>query len=1047
MDINALNELKEAARKSHISSSKLGEDYIVNYSESFTLYLKLQSAINLYISCFDKAEREEGLLKYELEGKANIKSPKDLLVNFFEYNILNFDPPLKIKRALDKNGNDVYGDIYFIETNTFEKLMQNLDTVIARLNTMQKSGSFDDQLKNLGYDSYWEFSFNLLKINKLSRKGLLNKYIESNNFFTAFNINENPIFDWLYKNFFEVNKDVISKDFILAAFIHKSDIGKILKVLDNIFSDSNLTNQGNFSKTYLSWALKEWFRYNHASDGKVIKDRMFNILYLEHHKALLDENNKIKKIIEFYNLDCDPDDVFVRDAVYNSISEQYSGTEIYIEKFEIIENIMISFLNENYENFVKNGDLDIENFFKSFIIYISNSMSDNDIFHSFNFGSLFHTTFQGLDDIKAYFKKMISINGANNLSHILSSKIYKDIYTNKEFLDIKNSSKNEELLDIPNSILNNNLKKNILLENKSSKGIYSFKDSMSVIESSIEDLKKRSFNFEKIISKDIINNFFDKLKDVLIRQLKQEDLFLQGKSTSCGMLDLIESNLKLRNPKTTTSYNLNENFYEDSYFRAFRPFHDEFFARYPSIFDYFTIFKDEADKFFSNNDINSIKASILKIVNFLNLKTSDNEIIGLSILKINNLNSEVHTSDGQNYYLMDIVNDIYKNDKKTTKKEYIQKIQNPLKLLHNFSNTPIFEKLIKSETLKKTHNINIFQLQNIAIPTLIDDEYSNTLGDLLNDKKIPTEYITDNIIKFFESSGDIRTSQDYDTAINYLIGDGSSESFRKAKFILGYVKNFKDISNWIDSAKPKDPAIFAPNLETEKFRFRVLKDFDPLHFSIGVETDCCQTIGGAGESAAIDSFINPYAGVLLLESKDSKGWQLAAQSYFHYAELEGGEKAIILDNIEAGKFRMLHKDNFYREAYATLGSYLSKSGFKVVGCGISYTEVISLNDFKKGSLKSDPRYFEIEEVGEESYTDFDNESFLDLTKPKFNFKQSENIIENEGELSKLSLNILSIYIEKYGSSIAKRILKISKLLEKNGFKKEAADTINIAIIK
>lgn len=71
---------------------------------------------------------------------------------------------------------------------------------------------------------------------------------------------------------------------------------------------------------------------------------------------------------------------------------------------------------------------------------------------------------------------------------------------------------------------------------------------------------------------------------------------------------------------------------------------------------------------------------------------------------------------------------------------------------------------------------------------------------------------------------------------------------------------------------------------------------DLHHFQIGIDTDCCQRIGGAGFEAAINSFINPLAGVVVLEVNHNNSWVLVAQSYFHYVP---EEEMIILDNIEA----------------------------------------------------------------------------------------------------------------------------------------------------
>lgn len=119
---------------------------------------------------------------------------------------------------------------------------------------------------------------------------------------------------------------------------------------------------------------------------------------------------------------------------------------------------------------------------------------------------------------------------------------------------------------------------------------------------------------------------------------------------------------------------------------------------------------------------------------------------------------------------------------------------------------------------------------------------------------------------------------------------------------LGFIKELN--MEYYDQAEIKNENLFKLNLTTKTFRFRALGNPDLHHFQVGIDTDCCQRIGGEGSEAAINSFINPLAGVVVLEVNHNNSWVLVAQSYFHYVP---EEEMIILDNIEA-----VPKSPFYK---------------------------------------------------------------------------------------------------------------------------------------
>jgi hypothetical protein len=326
-----------------------------------------------------------------------------------------------------------------------------------------------------------------------------------------------------------------------------------------------------------------------------------------------------------------------------------------------------------------------------------------------------------------------------------------------------------------------------------------------------------------------------------------------------------------------------------------------------------------------------------------------------------------------------------------------------------------FDKVEKNVKLINVQNFNQFvKLQNRKLElaqsihnSSIDDEY---ISKLFNNLKLDLEedYV-DNLLevlkfnknkeqniekikliegKFKQHNFDldidnlINLLNKYDQFIdqfnNYSLSP-TSEFVRIGKELgtyASYAEMYDAVIKYIDQAKPKDKNLFKLNLEFDDFEFKVLKDVDPLHFRIGIETDCCQRIGGAGEDAAVDSFINPWAGVLALY-KNSK---LLSQSYFHYVPSENG---YILDNVEYNENEVKKYDNNIKDEqshwlatiYKKYGQLIKQKypNIKYIKLGKSWSK-IPLSLFEPASLEDDPRIF----ATPDTYTDFDYNDHVNI---------------------------------------------------------------------
>lgn len=198
-----------------------------------------------------------------------------------------------------------------------------------------------------------------------------------------------------------------------------------------------------------------------------------------------------------------------------------------------------------------------------------------------------------------------------------------------------------------------------------------------------------------------------------------------------------------------------------------------------------------------------------------------------------------------------------------------------------------------------------------------------------------------------------------------------SDYFLVKETIAGYdfLNNYETIQKYKDKIETKLPQVTDINYTLENgLNFHVLPNGSAKHLTIGKDTDCCQRLGGAGEDAAIDSFINSDENVLLLSGPNG----LIAQSYFHYVPKDNG---YILDNIEINKRKAKGID--LESVYYSLAKKLKEDKKAAyVKCG-ERSNKISNDYFNKAKLEEDPRKFSVEDP----YSDFNEDEHLDLESP------------------------------------------------------------------
>ncbi|HKU18016.1 MAG TPA: hypothetical protein VJP80_01970 [Candidatus Saccharimonadales bacterium] len=110
---------------------------------------------------------------------------------------------------------------------------------------------------------------------------------------------------------------------------------------------------------------------------------------------------------------------------------------------------------------------------------------------------------------------------------------------------------------------------------------------------------------------------------------------------------------------------------------------------------------------------------------------------------------------------------------------------------------------------------------------------------------------------------------------------------------------------------------------------------DPRGFTIGYDTGCCMTIGGASESCIWAGYEDPRYNFFAVYDQNGK---LRAQSLLYFSELEDGQKILVVDNIEANQGTdSASIAHVYRQA---LSQFLKQQNITVdaINLGVAHTK-------------------------------------------------------------------------------------------------------------
>lgn len=309
----------------------------------------------------------------------------------------------------------------------------------------------------------------------------------------------------------------------------------------------------------------------------------------------------------------------------------------------------------------------------------------------------------------------------------------------------------------------------------------------------------------------------------------------------------------------------------------------------------------------------------------------------------------------------------------------IEIFQKLIRVVHNSVPGPkfkeIFSSLIKNKNIYQFNKFDLVKkMFNLVINILgqggtlkIKEQFENSLIEAIKNKYVSRNFLLNvfKLEKLFNSGKLLTISMENFDAIKLLINQIETD--------LEFLKSYEAIKDLLKDYKPKNQKLFDLNLQINSvLRFRVLGDKDPYHFQVGIDTNCCQRLGGAGQEAARDSFANPQASVVILEWKNKGNWEILTQSYFHYVPQDNG---FILDNVEENEQNITKSGIDINQVYAWYAQQMKqKLNLKYFLCGKAYNSLD--NDlFKNSKLKKDPREFFVDNP----YSDFEANKHLDLT--------------------------------------------------------------------
>lgn len=168
---------------------------------------------------------------------------------------------------------------------------------------------------------------------------------------------------------------------------------------------------------------------------------------------------------------------------------------------------------------------------------------------------------------------------------------------------------------------------------------------------------------------------------------------------------------------------------------------------------------------------------------------------------------------------------------------------------------------------------------------------------------------------------------------------------------------------------------------TDRYKAEILEGNDPKQVMLGYDTDCCQHLGEAGESAMMHGLLHPKAGFWVATKNDSKKVVAQAEVW------ELNYNTLVFDNIEFANDAEIDQ---YKEI---IGKWVSESEYENIIMGCGYNEFMNDSFKEAGAVIPPVTPYELYVLSYEDECDA-REEICELSSPE----EAERLMES-GEIT------------------------------------------------